>query len=361
MTGFGNDVVDRGVFLRRSGQHTDVCCRRLSILNVLRGVYDNQFTAAFGVSERARENHYAAVLGFTRLHELDRCAVGAGVVAPLAVQQFQLGAVRIHPVQVHLVVGHVVVPAAEDDLAVLHHRRVEVVALVKGNLLEARAVVVHDMQVERKLFLVLIHGRERTLVLVKQQCLRLRLARRCENDAAVRQVFRHDVVADFCRQVIGNYANQRIRLEGVLPDVPRRDLVFFVDAFLERRAHRKQQTATVIIDFNVANSTESLRDVARDVHGFGTDRGAITKEKIGSEFERDLRTQILLFENAVVVRRNWRFDIGDRKIDHNGIGILPGAQLDTFAFAACSNGDGRNRQRNHPGRFGGDSFSQLSR
>ena len=59
-----------------------------------------------------------------------RRTIGAGVVAPLAVQQFELRAVRVHAVQVDRVVAASVIPAAEDNLAIRHHGRVEIVTLV---------------------------------------------------------------------------------------------------------------------------------------------------------------------------------------------------------------------------------------
>ena len=71
--------------------------------------------------------------------------------------------------------------------------------------------------------------------------------------------------------------------------------------------------------------------------------------------------QVGLFELSVVIGRNRRFDVGDRKIDDDRVGILPRSYLHTVALAACGNKHCRHRQRDHPGRSTGDSVSKLSR
>ena len=58
----------------------------------------------------------------------------------------------------------------------------------------SRAVVVHDVQHERGLVAVFVARVELRLALVDQDRLRLSLARRDEDDAAVRQVVRRDVM-----------------------------------------------------------------------------------------------------------------------------------------------------------------------
>ena len=62
------------------------------------------------------------------------------------------------------------VPAAENDLAVRQRCRVEIVALVKGNLLYTPdgAVIVHDVQVERKFVLVFVKRRKTRLAFIQQ-------------------------------------------------------------------------------------------------------------------------------------------------------------------------------------------------
>ena len=133
------------------------------------GIYSNEGSATFSARERARENHDATVFGLARLHELNRAAVGARIVAPLAIQQLEGGTVRVHAVQVHMVVRQVVIPAAEYDFAVRHHGGIEVVALVERHLFETRSIVVHYVQIERELVLVLVHRRKTALVFIEQQ------------------------------------------------------------------------------------------------------------------------------------------------------------------------------------------------
>ena len=125
--------------------------------------------------------------------------------------------------------------------------------LIERDLLESRTVVIHDVQVERELVFVLVHRRECALVLVKQERLRLCLARGREDDAAVGKVLRHDVMADLGPQIIGNHPNQFSGVERVLPDIPGRNLVVLGDAHLERHAHGKEQAAGVVVNLDIAD------------------------------------------------------------------------------------------------------------
>ena len=109
-----------------------------------------------------------------RAHELNDARLargridGAGGVAVRAVQQLQVGAVRVDAVQIELVVVDVMFPAREHDAAVRQHRRIEVVALVERDLVDVGAVGVHHVQHERRLVVVLVLGGELRLVLVEQ-------------------------------------------------------------------------------------------------------------------------------------------------------------------------------------------------
>ena len=217
-------------------------------------------------------------------------------------------------------------------------------ALVEGHLLEARTVVLHDVEIERELVLVLVHRRKRTLVFVEQQCLRLGLARRGEDDPPVRKVLGHDVVTDFRSQVVRYNPHQFAGLKGVLPDVPGGRLVIFVDAVDKRRAHGKQQATAVVVDFHIANRAAPLRDLSGDADRIGADSGPLTEEKIGAKIEGDLLAQILLFEVTVVVGRKRSLDVGDREVGNHGICILSRAQLHALTFAAGGNCHAHQRQ-----------------
>ena len=72
-----------------------------------------------------------------------------------------------------------VIPAAEQHLAVVEHRRLEVVALIERHLLElVAAVVAHHVQHERRLVAILVASVELRLAVVEQDRLRRLLARR---------------------------------------------------------------------------------------------------------------------------------------------------------------------------------------
>jgi hypothetical protein len=68
-----------------------------------------------------------------------------------------------------------------------------------------------------------------------------------------------------------------------------------------------------------------------------------------------------LLKRAVVVDGKRGFYISDRKIDHDRIRVLAASQLNTIAAAARAQHHGDDRQRNHPGRFSGNSLRGLSR
>ncbi len=178
-------------------------------------------------------------------------------MALVAVQQFQRRAVRVHAVQVDGIIARRVIPTTEYNTTIDHDRRVQVMTLVKRDLLDAGAVIIHYVKIERRLILILVFGRETALAFIEQHCLRLRLPGGREYNASVGQVLRHDVVANLGRQVRGDNAFQHVSFEDVLPDVPRRQ-IFFVNVRVERHTHGKEQATTIVVDLNVANRCKAL-------------------------------------------------------------------------------------------------------
>jgi hypothetical protein len=212
--------------LRRAG-HALVVLGRLVVFEVHRCVDDDDIAAAVGIRERPDQRHDSAVVQFTRLHELDDLAIRAGVVTVLAVKHFELRAVRVHAVDIDGTVDRGIIPAAEHDLPVRQNRRIEIVRLIIRNLFDGAAIRVHDVQNERRFVLILVFRRELRLALVQQHGIGAQLSRRRENDAAVRQILRTDVMPDFGGEVGRDNAPQHISLERVFPDIPGR-LVFVV-------------------------------------------------------------------------------------------------------------------------------------
>ena len=272
-------------------------------------------------------------------------------MALLAIKQLQVRAVGVHAIQVDRVVAGMALPAAEHDLPIVEHRRIQVVALVERDLADVVAVFVHDVQVERELVVVLVDGRERALALVEQQRLRLRLPRRREDDTAVREILRHDVVADLRRQGRRYDPNEFTGLERVLPDIPRRHLVVHVDVRVERVTHGKQQATAVIVDLDVTHGAETLRQLPGDVDRLGADSCAIAEVQVRPEVERDLLPEVLLLEHAVVVHGQRRLDVGDGKVDDDRVRILAGADLHAVALAARAGCNAQRRQRGCPRRL----------
>ena len=87
----------------------------------------------------------------------------------------RLGAVGIHLIEMNAVGVAGVVPAAEHDLAVVEHHRLEVVALIERHLVQVGRVarIAHHVQQIRGLVAVLVERLELRLVLVEQDRLRL--------------------------------------------------------------------------------------------------------------------------------------------------------------------------------------------
>ena len=205
----------------------------------MRRIDCDDLTAAFGVVKRTNQCKHTAVFCLARLHELDRIARRARIVTLIAVQQLKIRAVRIHPIEIDLVVLRtVMIPAAEYHCAVSHHRRVKVVTLIKRDLFNAAAIGIDNVQVEGKLVFVLIQRREAGFALIQQHSLRTYLASRGKYDAPIRQVLRHDVVTDFCGQGRADYLPQGISVEGIFPEIPG-DLILVVQIRIERHAHRE--------------------------------------------------------------------------------------------------------------------------
>ncbi len=135
-----------------------------------------------------------AALHLARMGELDDAAVGAGHVALGAVVELEVRAVGIDAVQIHLILARRVVPAGEEDAAAREHGGVAIMALIEGDLIDLGAVGADHVQVEDRLGACLVLGDELRLALVDQDRLRVPLARRGEDDAAVRQIVRRDIV-----------------------------------------------------------------------------------------------------------------------------------------------------------------------
>ncbi len=256
-------------------------------------------------------------------------------MAVRAVQQLQIGAVRVDAVEIELVVVDVMFPAREDDASVRQHRRVEVVALVERDLVDVRAVVVHHVQHERRLLVVLVLGCVLRLVLIEQDRARLALARRAEHDPAVRQVVRHDVVAFVLDRVRGDDPAQRIGRAVELPDVPGR-LVFLVRAFDELRAHREHDLGAVEVHVQVADVAETFGLAGGDVDFGRGDRGAVAHEQVGADLEATQRARVvdevfLLFlggDRALHVERG--------EVERDRILVLAAADRHVRAAAAAA-------------------------
>ena len=147
-------------------------------------------------------NPHRAIVCRHRLKELDPAFPDQAAVGVPAKQISQFSAVRVDPIKVGSVIPGLarVIPAAEQDITVPGHRRVKIMALVEGNLLNAAAVRFHYVQHERRPLTVFIQCRILGFALIQQYRPGTSLAGGRKNNPAVRQIGRCNVLPGF-----GNY------------------------------------------------------------------------------------------------------------------------------------------------------------
>ena len=238
-----------------------------------------------------------------------------------------------------------VVPAAEQHLAVVEHRRLVVAALIERHLLEVvAAVVAHDVQHERRLVAILVARVVLRLAVVDQDGLRRLLPRRDENDAAVRQIVRREVVALLSREVVDDEPPQPIGRDLVLPDVPLR-LVFVVEieALVDGAAHREQHLAAVARDLDARDVARAFREALRDVALRRRRRSAIANVEIRADGEAQDVAQVRVDLELVVLVVERAFRVCDREIRSYGIGILARADADAAVAVSAARGDRQQR------------------
>ncbi len=149
----------------------------MGVFEVHRRIDGEQVTATTCIRERPNQRHDTTVLEFARLQELNGLAVGTRVVTILAVQHLESGTVRVHAVEIDRIIRPRVIPATEHDLPVRHYRGVHVVTLVETDLLDVRAIGVHNVQQERRLVVIFVKCFELWLALIEQHGIRSYLAR----------------------------------------------------------------------------------------------------------------------------------------------------------------------------------------
>ena len=95
-----------------------------------------------------------------------------------AVKVAQPGTVRIDAIKVHTIVSSLtgIIPTTENDGAIAHNHGVQVMALVKGDLLDIAAIVIHDMKQKRRTVQFLVQAGILRLALIQQNRLGYALA-----------------------------------------------------------------------------------------------------------------------------------------------------------------------------------------
>ncbi len=272
-----------------------------------------------------------------RADELDLAAVRARQVAVPSVQELQVAAVRIHRIEIDSVHSARVVPAAEKNLAAVEHDRIEVVALIERHLMHVAAVGVHHVHHVSGLFPVLVLGIELRLALVEQDRLRLPLASRGIDDAAVGQVIRRHVLTRSRRDVGGDQPVKRVGSDLVFPDGPGR-LVVHVLGRVEGPAHREQHLLAVLRDLHTHHVTGALGLTNGDVPLHGGRRRAIAHVQIGTDVEAARVAQIGALLHLVVLVEQRALGIRDREIRRDRIRALTGADADAAVAGAAATG-----------------------
>ena len=225
---------------------------------------------------------------------------------------------------------------------VVEHVRIEVVALVERDLADRGTVRVHHVQHEGVLVAVLVLRGELRLALVDQHRLRLALARRRKDDAAVRQVVRRQVVAFLGDDVGLDYAPQRVGRDVVLPDVPGR-LLAVHEARDQRHAHREHDLGAVVRAVDVAHVPEAaghaLGDVAlRHVRG-----GAVAHPHVGAGHEGLELAHVEVLEVFEVLGQRAPH-VRDGNVEHDRVRRLAAADVYVAVMARRAGGE-RERDR----------------
>ena len=200
--------------------------------------------------------------------------------------------------------------------------------------LDVGAVGLHHVQHEGALAAVVGLRLVAGLAFVAQDGLRLALARRGEDDAAVGQVVRRDVMAFRGDRVRGDHATQRVGRDVVFPDRPGRR-IFLVLVHRQRSAHREDELPAVDRDVHVLDVVTVGRagDAFGDVALRRRRRGAVAHPQIR------IRRGVAQGAHVVLVRRDRAFHVGDREIDRARVGGLAAAEID--AAAATAGGEQR--------------------
>jgi hypothetical protein len=274
-----------------------------------------------------------AILHLARLDELDRIGGGAaGSVALAAIQQLHVAAVGVGRIQMNAVAAVAaggVVPAAVHDAAVGEQRRVDVVALVVGDLADVGGLVrvridLHHVQHECRFIASLGLRLEVGLALAGQHRLGIALARRGEQHAAVGEVVRRDVLgAGVGVACAAGELRERAGGDVVLPDVPGRRVAELLVG-RDRAAHREDQPGAVvggvqILDVVQAGAGHARREIALDAGG----RGAIAQVDVGVRPVGPVAADVVEAAQIGEQRRIGRqiaLDVGDGEVDGRGAG-----------------------------------------
>ncbi len=205
--------------------------------------------------------------------------------------------------------------------------------------MDVTAGCIHDVQHESRVLPILVARVELRLAFVEQDRLGLTLASRDEQESAIRQVVRRDVVAGLRRDVGRDDPVQRIGRERVLPDLPRR-LFVHVLVRIERAAHGEQHFLAVGRDLDAHDVALTQRLAQRDVALRRRRRRAIANVEIGADVEaQDVphvgrRLQLLVLVEQRALR------VGDREIRRDRIRLLAAADTDA-AVARAARGENR--------------------
>ena len=301
-----------------------------------------------------QHHHQAPVRQLLGLHELHGLAVRSGVVAVHAVEKLEVGAVRVGAVEADAVdVGHVV-PAAEHHPAVVQHGRVEVRALIEGDLVKVGAVLVDDVERERFVVSILVEGGELRLALVEQDRLGPPLPGGGKHDPAVRQKARCHVLTVLGRDVGLDHPPQLVQLQVVDPDVPGR-LIVLVEVGVFGRTHREHQPGAVETGRQILDVVERRiavvvvgKDPGGDGYRSGARGGAIAQEQFRARPEVGGLTHVGGDQLAVVVDQQRPLDVGHGEIEHHRIGVLISTEQPAAPAgrrAATAGGEQQRRRR----------------
>ena len=228
-------------------------------LDKLLDVYLRQHRGVIITLKGTQLNQQIAAVRLPRLEILNAVRLRHGIVGMTTVEIAHPGAIGINAIEVYTVVSGLagIVPATEHNGAVVSHHGIEVVTLVKRNLFDVLAIIVHHMQDKRRAVALFVQAGVLRLAFIKQYRLGNPLTGRGENDSAIGQIGGSNILSGARGNVRANDPTQGVCTDVVFPDIPGW-LILVIGVLEFRSAHGEQQSGAIMGDMEIFNVVTQL-------------------------------------------------------------------------------------------------------